>query len=85
MPGGVLPGSYKEISDLVNELRAAVVELKADLNALRADFRAHDHAATYTPANMRINAAANTITGTETSSDVVAATSEPALPKAIAH
>jgi hypothetical protein len=57
----------------LDALMALVTELKADLNALRADFRAHDHAAEYTAATMRINGSADTITGTETNSAVAAA------------
>lgn len=54
------------------QLVALVTELRTDLNALRADFRAHDHGATYTAAAIRINASANTITGTETNTAVAA-------------
>jgi hypothetical protein len=59
--------------DKMDALLALVTELKADLNALRADFRAHDHASSYTAATIRINGSADTITGTETSSAVAAA------------
>lgn len=59
--------------DKFDALMALVTELKADLNALRDDFRAHDHAASYTAATMRINGSADTITGTETNSAVAAA------------
>lgn len=54
-------------------LTTLVTELKADLNALRADFRAHDHGATYTQQTHRINGSANTPSGTETATDVAAA------------
>lgn len=57
----------------VDALLALVAELKSDLNALRADFRAHDHGATsYDDGSIRINASACTFTGTETSSAVAA-------------
>jgi len=46
-------------------------ELKNDVDALRVDFRKHDHGGTYAQQTMRINASAVTISGTETSSAVV--------------
>lgn len=66
MGGGVVPAGDREIAVLLNEV-------KADLNALRDDFRAHDHGATYTAATNRINASANTVSGTETNSAVASA------------
>lgn len=57
----------------LQELLTLVNELKTDLNNLRADFRAHDHGATYTAEAHRINASANTPSGTEASTAVSAA------------
>lgn len=51
----------------LDEILAAIKSLQTKLNALRADFRAHDHEATYAATQMRINAGADTISGTETS------------------
>ncbi|MEM3040415.1 MAG: hypothetical protein QXG97_00125 [Nitrososphaerota archaeon] len=57
----------KEISDLVK----AVESLKIAVNALRNDFRAHDHGATYSAAVVRVNTSTNSIVGTETNTPVV--------------
>ena len=54
----------------LSTLVALINELKSDLNALRADFRAHDHAGSYTAATIRVNGVVNTITGTEASTTV---------------
>ena len=58
------------LGDKMNKLITLINELKGDLDALRTDFRKHDHGATYTAATHRINAGNNTVSGTETSSAV---------------
>lgn len=45
-------------------------DLKDEINKLREDLYAHDHGATYTTAEIRINASENNITGTPNSSTV---------------
>ena len=62
--------SYAYLSTRVSNLVTLVNELKTDLNALREDFRAHVHGASYGAATTRINTSANTISGTETNAVV---------------
>lgn len=68
MPAGVIPPSILDLVALINEL-------KADLAALRNDFRGHDHGATYVAASWRIHNAAGVAasSGTETNSATAAA------------
>jgi hypothetical protein len=69
MPHGVMPPSYNDLALIINELRA-------DLNALRQDFRRHDHGntASYVQAAITIRAIDNTFSGSpETSSAIVSA------------
>ena len=58
------------LGDKLDAIITLINELKGNVDALRVDFRKHDHGATYTAATMRINASADTISGTETSSAV---------------
>ena len=75
-----IPMSGAELASYINDLVTLVNELKADLAALRNDFRAHDHGGTYTPAATRLNASANTFSGTAEQSSAVSAADATALP-----
>ena len=59
-------------SQQLDNLVLLLQELKDDLNALRTDFRGHDHGATYAAASWRIHNAAGVAasSGTETNSSV---------------
>lgn len=69
---------YKFGDNLV-AIVTALTEAQTKLNALRVDFRAHDHGGTYTAATTRLNASANTFSGTAETSAVANAT----LPAAV--
>lgn len=75
MPHGVQPPSWTDLIVIINELRA-------DLNALRTDFRAHDHGATYAVSTIRLAAAPLTFSGTAESSSAVASPDLPVPPVA---
>lgn len=65
-----------KIGDNYESMLTLVNELKTKLDALRVDFREHDHGGTYTAATTRLNAAPNTFSGTAETS---AATTNPAV------
>jgi hypothetical protein len=65
--------SVNDIMMVLRDFVTLVNELRTDVNALRQDFRRHDHGAAYAAATHRINAGDNTPSGTEASTAVVAA------------
>ena len=62
-----------EMKDNFNNLVTLVNECKTDLNAMRADFRGHDHGATYTASACRLSATPDTFSGSAETNTVVAA------------
>ena len=59
-------GDQRTTADLV----AAIIELQAAVNALRVDFRAHDHGSTYGATAVRLSASAGTFSGTAETSAI---------------
>ena len=65
----------------LQQLIALVQELKTDLAGLRTDFRAHDHGAgdAYLSNAIRLQASANSLTGTAEASSATAAAAPSSL------
>lgn len=75
MPGGTIPASYEEIIAMLNEI-------KSDLEALRQDFRRHDHGNTgsYVQAAITIRGSDNSFNGSPETSSTVSRAALPTSP-----
>ena len=60
--------SWVELIQVLNKIVVDLTELRTEYNALRTNMLAHDHGATgsYVGASIRINASADSVTGTVT-------------------